>query len=84
VSLPAITHSRDLKRVIRQIDRRLLDDNLNNLIKSGFIAKTFHSVKPIEVYDAVKEPGTSLVSVLEWIIQWGEVCRTELEKVIER
>ena len=69
-----------LQKIIPDADRRVLDQQLNELIADGLILKKIIKKKPLHVEYALTAIGESILPVLCEINNWGEFYITKKNK----
>ena len=72
----------ELQRKIPKASRRLLDNQLNELVNHGILTKITYDERPLKVEYKLTSLGKSLIPTIEFTAQWGEDNREELEKLI--
>ncbi|MFL9845603.1 winged helix-turn-helix transcriptional regulator [Flavobacterium rhizosphaerae] len=72
----------ELQRKIPDASRRVLETQLNQLLKHGILTKKIYEVKPPKVEYGLTKLGESLIPIIKSTAQWGEENREELEKAI--
>lgn len=70
----------ELQRKIPNASRRVLDNQLNQLIKHGLVRKQSFDELPLRVEYELTTLGESLMPVIRSTATWGEEHRDELEK----
>ncbi|MEH6305513.1 helix-turn-helix domain-containing protein [Olivibacter sp. CPCC 100613] len=71
-----------LHRTLSGASRRLLDQQLAQLVSHGILVKTVFEEKPFKVEYALTPLGQTLIPVIEHTARWGEANRNELETLI--
>lgn len=74
------TRPGQLQKVILDADRRVLDQQLNELIADGLISKKIVEQKPLHVEYDLTDIGRSILPVLCKINDWGEFYNIENER----
>ncbi|MFC6100392.1 winged helix-turn-helix transcriptional regulator [Olivibacter domesticus] len=74
----------ELHRTLPNASRRLLDDQLAQLVAHGMLVKKVFDVKPFKVEYALTPLGQTLIPVIENTARWGESYRSELEEKIQK
>lgn len=69
-----------LQRIIPEADRRVLNQQLNELITDGLITKNLVKQKPLHVEYDLTAIGKSILPVLCTINNWGDFYKKEHEK----
>jgi len=72
----------ELQRRISYADRRVLNNQLDELVQHGFINKAVFDTKVPKVEYELTKLGYSLLPVILTLESWGEKNRTILEKAI--
>lgn len=72
----------ELQRKIPKASRRLLDNQLNELVNHGILTKITYDERLLKVEYKLTSLGKSLIPAIEFTAQWGEDNREELEKLI--
>lgn len=72
----------ELHKKISTASRRVLDSQLNELVKHGLISKTAYGSYPLKVEYHLTELGQSIIPIIEVAAKWGEDHRFVLEKNI--
>lgn len=67
-----LRHS-ELKRVISNINERMLSRQLKELEEDGLIEKCIYPVVPLKVEYKLSELGEKVIPILEKILEWGEL-----------
>lgn len=73
------TRPSELQRKIPDADRRVLDNQLTELVSHGLLNKTNYETKPPKVEYELTELGKSVLPILCHINDWGEEYTNELE-----
>ncbi|GAA4326905.1 helix-turn-helix domain-containing protein [Mucilaginibacter gynuensis] len=73
----------ELQRKIHTADRRVLTNQLNELVKHGFVDKTIYDTKVPKVEYKLTALGQSLLPIILTLESWGENNRIVLEKALE-
>lgn len=71
-----------LHRILSAASRRLLDQQLAQLVSHGILIKKIFDEKPFKVEYALTPLGQTLIPVIENTARWGETHRSELETLI--
>lgn len=71
-----------LHRILSAASRRLLDQQLAQLVSHGILVKKIFDEKPFKVEYALTPLGQTLIPVIENTARWGETHRRELETLI--
>ncbi|MFD1605308.1 winged helix-turn-helix transcriptional regulator [Flavobacterium artemisiae] len=71
-----------LQRKIPKASRRVLETQLNQLVKHGILSKETYNVKPPKAEYSLTSLGESLIPIIESTAKWGENNRAQLEKLI--
>ncbi|QHW00091.1 winged helix-turn-helix transcriptional regulator [Spirosoma endbachense] len=74
----------ELQRKIPKASRRLLDNQLNQLVEHGILSKTTFNQLPLKVEYELTPLGQSLIPIIELTAQWGEDHRSLLEPLFTR
>jgi DNA-binding HxlR family transcriptional regulator len=69
----------ELQRKIPEADRRVLDNQLTELVNHGLISKTVYDTKPPKVEYELTDLGKSLLPLICDMHQWGEDHMQEVE-----
>jgi len=72
----------ELQRKIPNASRRVLDTQLNQLMRHGIIHKITYNELPLKVEYELTPLGKTLMPVIASTAQWGEDHREELEEMI--
>lgn len=72
----------DLQRKIPNASRRVLENQLKQLVHHGILTKKIYEVKPPKVEYGLTKLGESLIPIIKSTAKWGEDNREELEKAI--
>ena len=72
----------ELQRKIPNASRRVLETQLNQLVKHGLLEKQTYDVKPPKVEYSLTELGKSLIPLIKTTAKWGKEHRTELEGLL--
>ena len=72
----------DLLRLMPDVDRRVLMQQLQEMMTSGLIKKDVASARPLVVNYTLTEMGESLLPVIAIMEQWSEKYRHDLEKYV--
>lgn len=72
----------ELQRKIRTADRRVLANQLNELVKHGFVDKAIFDTKVPKVEYELTDLGKSLLPIILNLEAWGENNRAVLEKAL--
>lgn len=70
-----------LQRVIPGADRKVLDQQLNELVADGLLAKITVAKKPLHVAYQFTPLGESILPILCRMNDWGECLRIEKERL---
>ncbi|ASK28843.1 transcriptional regulator [Chryseobacterium sp. T16E-39] len=73
----------ELHRKIPDATRRVLDNQLNQLIDHGLIKKQIYDGFPLKVEYQLTALGESLIPVIMSTAKWGEEHRNELQKLLK-
>lgn len=73
----------ELHRKLSNASRRLLDQQLAQLVSHGILVKRVYDEKPFKVEYALTPLGLTLIPVVENTARWGEEHRSELELLIQ-
>jgi Predicted transcriptional regulators len=73
----------ELQRKIPNATRRVLDNQLNQLMEHGLISKKVYDEQPLKVEYELTELGDSLIPVIKSTAKWGEEHRNELQKLLK-
>lgn len=73
----------ELQRKMPKASRRLLDNQLSELVNHGILNKITYNERPLKVEYELTSLGKSLIPVIQYTAQWGEDHRDELEIVIQ-
>lgn len=71
-------HFADLERQMTGVSRKVLTENLNNLLASGIIAKEGQSSNGFPVYYNLTELGKSSLFILENVKSWLKEHEAEI------
>jgi DNA-binding HxlR family transcriptional regulator len=74
----------ELQRIIPSADRRVLNNQLHELLHHGFIKKSVFDTKVPKVEYELTELGESLLPIIITLETWGEQNRTVLEDAIKQ
>ncbi|MCW2259763.1 MULTISPECIES: winged helix-turn-helix transcriptional regulator [Bacteroidota] len=74
----------ELQRKIPNADRRVMDQQLQELVLHGFINKKTFNTKVPKVEYELTELGEKLLPLILTIEQWGEENRFVLNKALEK
>lgn len=69
----------ELQRKIPEADRRVLDNQLMELVSHGLLSKTSYDTKPPKVEYDITDLGESLLPLICDMHQWGENHMQEIE-----
>lgn len=72
----------ELQRKICTADRRVLANQLNELVLHGFVSKVIFDTKVPKVEYELTDLGKSLLPIILNLEAWGENNRTVLEKAL--
>ncbi len=72
----------ELQRKIPKASRRVLETQLNQLVKHGLLKKQIFAVKPPKAEYSLTELGESLIPVIKSTAKWGKEHRAELEELL--
>lgn len=72
----------ELQRKIGTADRRVLANQLNELVLHGFVSKVIFDTKVPKVEYELTDLGKSLLPIILNLEAWGENNRTVLEKAL--
>lgn len=61
-----------LQRAIGDISKQVLSRTLKRLEEDGFISRTVHSGKPLQVVYALTEMGNSFLTPLQALLNWAK------------
>lgn len=73
----------ELQRKIGSATRRVLDNQLNQLIDHGLVSKRVYDELPLKVEYELTALGESLIPVIKSTAKWGEEHRNELQKLLK-
>lgn len=73
----------ELKRKIPGTTRRVLDTQLNQLVKHGLLRKTIYEGLPLKVEYELTDLCLPLIPIINSIVMWGEDNSDELKNLIE-
>jgi DNA-binding HxlR family transcriptional regulator len=73
-----------LQRVIAQADRRVLSNQLLELVHHGFVNKIVFNTRVPKVEYELTELGISLLPIILTLEAWGEQNRTVLENAVKQ
>jgi DNA-binding HxlR family transcriptional regulator len=73
----------ELQRRIPKATRRVLDNQLKELMAHGLISKIMFDQRALKVEYELTALGISIIPVIESTAQWGEDHREELERMIK-
>ena len=73
----------ELQRKIGTADRRVLTNQLNELVKHGFVDKKVFDTKIPKAEYGLTTLGQSLLPIILTLETWGENNRTVLEKALQ-
>ena len=71
-------HFAELEREMKGISRKVLNENLNNLLAYGIISKEGESSTGFPVYYSLTELGKSSLSILENVKTWLKEYEDEI------
>lgn len=71
----------ELQRKIPNADRRVLTNQLGELVKHELVSKKVYSDLPLKVEYELTALGESILPLICQINQWGEDHREQIEKV---
>lgn len=74
----------ELQRKIPNADRRVMDNQLQELVLHGFINKKSFDTKVPKVEYELTELGQKLLPLILTIEQWGEENRSVLSEALEK
>lgn len=69
-----------LQRIIPEADRRVLDQQLNELITDGLLHKIIVEQKPLHVEYELTTLGESILPILCKMNDWGDFYKKEVER----
>lgn len=74
----------ELQRKICTADRRVLTNQLNELVKHGFVDKAIFDTKVLKVEYKLTALGESLLPIISTLEAWGEDNRAVLEQSLQQ
>lgn len=72
----------ELLKMIPNLDRRVLDANLSQLLEYGFLNRVILSEKPLFVAYELSELASNLMPIIEQLDKWGRYHFEELSSKI--
>lgn len=67
----------DMKRYIGTISDKTLSSSLQELVEDGLVHREMYPQIPPRVEYSLTEAGQSLIPILDWMCEWGDVHRAK-------